>query len=111
MSDEGWRSFDIARASIWRIRSRVRLKCSPDLFEGAGLAPVETEAQAQDLPLALVERSEQAVDLIGEQRGGRHLERRLGRTVLDDVTEFGVPVLAQRLGQRQRLGRGSAAPR
>ena len=29
VSLEGWRSFDMARASIWRMRSRVRLKCSP----------------------------------------------------------------------------------
>jgi hypothetical protein len=26
VSEDGWRSLDIARASIWRIRSRVRLK-------------------------------------------------------------------------------------
>ena len=29
VSEEGCRSLDMARASIWRIRSRVRLKCSP----------------------------------------------------------------------------------
>ena len=28
-SVDGWRSLDMARTSIWRIRSRVRLKCSP----------------------------------------------------------------------------------
>ena len=75
-----------------------------DLFEGARLAAVEAEAQLQDLALALVERREQAGDLVGQQRRGRHLERRLGRAVLDDVTELGVAVFAQRLGQRQRLG-------
>ena len=29
VSLDGCRSFDMARASIWRMRSRVRLKCSP----------------------------------------------------------------------------------
>ncbi len=82
-----------------------------DLFERAGLAAVEAEAELQDLALALVERREQPGDLLGQQRGGRHLERRLGRTVLDDVTELGVAVLAKRLGQRQRLGREAQAPR
>src|SRR4029077_10551469 len=43
------------------------------LFEGAGLAAVEAEAQLQDLALALVERSEQASDLFGQQRGRRNL--------------------------------------
>ena len=78
-----------------------------DLFEGAGLAPVEAEAQLEDLALTLVERAEQPGDLLGQQRGGRHLEGRLGRAVLDDVAELGVAVLAERLGQRS----GSAAKR
>ena len=77
----------------------------PDLFERARLAAVETEAQLQDLPLALVERRQQSGDLLGQERGGGHLERRLGRTVFDDVTEFGIAVFAQWLRQRQRLGR------
>src|SRR5207253_1673 len=33
-----------------------------DLFEGAGLAAVEAEAEAEDLPLTLVERPEQLGD-------------------------------------------------
>src|SRR5581483_12191075 len=48
-----------------------------DLFEGAGLAAVEAEAEAQDLALALVKRTEQPADLVGQQRRGRHLERGL----------------------------------
>src|SRR5271165_495701 len=75
-----------------------------DLLEGPGLAPVEPEAQAQDLALALVERREEAPDLVGQQGDGGHLERRLGRPVLDDVAQLGVAVLAQGLGQRERLG-------
>src|SRR4051812_39761601 len=66
------------------------------LFERARLATIETEPQLQDLPLALVERGEQTSDLLGQQRGGGNLERRLGRTVLDDVAELGVAVFTQR---------------
>ena len=70
-----------------------------DLFERPGLAAVEPEAQLEDLALPLVEGAEQAGDLLGEQRGGRHLEGRLGGAVLDDVAQLGIAVLAQRLGQ------------
>src|SRR5207249_9827228 len=75
-----------------------------DLLEGAGLAAVESETQLEDLALAVVERSEQARDLVGQQGGGRHLERRLGRAVLDNIAQLGVAVLAQRLRPPQRLG-------
>ena len=42
----GMTQLDIARASIWRIRSRVRLKCSPTLFEGPGLTSVKAKTPA-----------------------------------------------------------------
>src|SRR5690606_3026940 len=67
-----------------------------DLFEGARLATIEPEAELQDLALALVERSQQAGDLFRQQRSGGDLERRLGRTILDDVAELGVAVFTQR---------------
>ena len=76
----------------------------PDLFERAGLAAVETEAELQDLALSLVERGEQASNFLGEERRGRNFEGRVGTAVLDHITEFGVAVFAQRLGERQRLG-------
>jgi len=41
-----------------------------DLFERAGLAAIETKAKLEDLALAFVERSQQASDLVGQQRGG-----------------------------------------
>ena len=82
-----------------------------DLFERARLAAVETEAQLEDLPLALVERGQQAGDLLGQQRGGGDLERALGRAVLDDVAELGVAVLAQRLATATAARRRSATPR
>src|SRR3546814_19173854 len=50
----------------------------PDLFEGAGLATVEAEAQLKDLALAVVEGGEEPVDLLGQQRGGGDLEE-IGR--------------------------------
>src|SRR5215217_7062866 len=74
-----------------------------DFLERAGLAAVEPEPQREDLPLPLVERCQQLLDLVGEQRGGCDLERRLRRAVLDDVAEFGVAVFAQRLRQREWL--------
>src|SRR3546814_11308880 len=79
----------------------------PDLFEGAGLATVEAEAQLQDLALAVVEGGEEPVDLLGQQRGGGDLEGGLGGAVLDDVAQLGVAVFAPRLGQREEIGRAS----
>ena len=61
----GWRSFDMALASIWRIRSRERSKCAPTSIEGAGLPAVEAEAQGQDFALAGRERHQQFGDLAG----------------------------------------------
>src|SRR5271169_2494422 len=74
-----------------------------DLLEGARLAAVEAEAQAQDLALALVERREQPADLLGQDRDRGRFEGGLRGAVLDDVTELGVTVLAQRLGQAEGL--------
>ena len=94
----------MARASIWRIRSRVRLKCSPTSSRVRGFASVEAEAQLQDLALTVIERGEQTVDLVGEQRGGGHLERGLGRPVFHDVAELGIAVFTKGLGEREGLG-------
>ena len=102
---EGWRSFDIARASIWRIRSRVRLKYSPTSSRVRGSPRSRPKRRARIWRSRSSSGAEQLLDLVGQQRGGGHLERRLGRAVLDDVAELGVAVLAQRLRQRQRLGR------
>jgi hypothetical protein len=59
-----------------------------DLVEGAGLAPVQAEAQPEDLPLALVEGDEHLVDLVRQKcRGDRG-------AVLHSVAELGVAVVA-----------------
>ena len=76
----------------------------PDLVEGAGLAPIQPEAQAEDLPLAFVEGDEHLVDLPDEQTGRSSVEGGHRRVVFNDIAELGVAVLAQRLGERQRLG-------
>ncbi len=65
-----------------------------DLFERARLAAVETEPQREDLALALVERCEELFDLGRQECSGRDLERRLDRTVFDDIAELGVAVFA-----------------
>src|SRR5581483_11296849 len=102
-------------AGVAQLRHRPRLDLADalagevevlaDFLEGAGLAAVEAEAEAEDLALALVEGAEELGDLFGEEGGGRHLEGRLGRTVFDDVAELGVAVLTKRLGERQGFGR------
>ena len=104
VSADGWRSFDMARASIWRMRSRVRLKCSPTSSSVRGSPRSRPKRSLRICALALVERREQAADLLGEERDGRGLERGLGRLVLDHVAELGVAVLAERLGQREGVG-------
>ena len=46
-----------------------------DFFERARLAAVETEAQGENLALALVERREQTIDLFRQEGSGRDFER------------------------------------
>ena len=75
-----------------------------DLVEGARLPTVEAEAQTEDLPFALVQGDQHLADLARQQRGRRRLEGRYRRAVLDNVTELGVAVFAQRLRERERLG-------
>ena len=53
--------FDLANALAGEVEVLA------DLFERARLATVETEAQLEDLAFALVERGEQAGDLVGQQ--------------------------------------------
>ena len=75
------------------------------VFEGADFArAVKTKTHAQDLLFALVQGLEQLLDGGGHHLDGRHVEGRLGRAVLDHVAELGVAVLAQGLGERNRLG-------
>ena len=72
------------RGRVAQLRHRPRLDLADalpgqvevlaHLLERPGLAPVQPEAQAQDLTLPLVERREQAADLVGQQRHRRHLE-------------------------------------
>ena len=55
-------------------------------------------------PVAAVKERQQTGDLLWEEGRGGNLERRLGRTVLDDVAELCVAVFAQRLAERQGFG-------
>ena len=74
------------------------------LFQGPWLPTIETETQPQNRRHAVIERREQASDLVDEQRLGRRLEWRCGTGVSDDIAEVRVPVFVQRVGQRQGLG-------
>ena len=104
VSEEGWRSLDMARASIWRIRSRVRLKCSPTSSRVRG-SPRSRPKRRRRISRSRSSSGESSRPISsGSRDDGGHLEGRLGRAVLDHVAELGVAVLAQRLGERQRLG-------
>ena len=104
MSDDGCRSLLIARASIWRMRSRVRLKCSPTSSSVRGSPRSRPKRRRRISRSRSSSGDEQPADLLGEDRDRGRLERRLRGAVLDDVAELGVAVLAERLGQAQRLG-------
>ena len=76
-----------------------------DLFERAGLAPVESEPQSQDLTLALVERSEQLLDLVGEHRLRQGLRRPPDHAL--DAAEDALGARARQIdeaGKRQASG-------
>ena len=63
----------------------------------------EAEAHLDHLALALGQRGQRAAQVLPAQVLGGLLERRLGGLVLDEVTELGVVLLADRLLQRDRL--------
>jgi hypothetical protein len=46
------------------------VKVLANLFESAGFATIKTEPELEDLAFPLVERSEESVDLVGQQRRG-----------------------------------------
>jgi hypothetical protein len=45
-----------------------------NFFKGARFAPIKTKAQLQNLAFALVERSQESLNLFGEQRSGCYFE-------------------------------------
>src|SRR5205085_11750215 len=65
-----------------------------DFVGGARLAAVEPESEREDVALPLVEHREELLDLGGQHRTGRGVERRLGTAVLHQVPELGLAVLA-----------------
>jgi hypothetical protein len=76
-----------------------------DFFECPRLTTIETETQFEDLALALVQWSQQSLDLLGEQSGRCHFEGTLRRSIFDDITEFGIAILTQRFAEGQGFGR------
>jgi hypothetical protein len=74
-----------------------------DLLQRVRAGAGEAEAHLDDLALALGKRLERAAHVLTPQVLGRHLERRLGRLVLDEVSELGLLFLADRLLERDRL--------
>ena len=53
---DGWRSFDRATCSIWRIRSRGQLEGDADFLQRPWVPAVQAIAQPEDLPLPVVEQ-------------------------------------------------------
>ena len=94
----------MARASIWRMRSRVRLKCSPTSSRVRGSPRSRPKRSLRISRSRSSSGASRRWISSGSRRGGRHLEGRLGRPVLDHVAQLGVAVLPQRLGERQGLG-------
>src|SRR5262249_31150374 len=78
-------------------------ECLADLLERAGLHPVEPEAELDHAPLALRQRCERVLDVGPAEGQRRRVERRLGLLVLDEVTELGVLLLADRALERDRV--------
>jgi hypothetical protein len=76
----------------------------------ARLTPAEPEAEPEDLPLALVERSQHAGERRREQRRGGYLERALGRAILDEIADLGLAIFAHRLRRRVRRELEALAP-
>ena len=104
-SADGCRSFDIARASIWRMRSRVRPKCSATSSSVRSPPPSRPKRRREDRALALVEHRQHLGHLAGQQRGGRGVERGGRVAVLDEVAELGVAVVTHGLVERDRVDR------
>src|SRR6476469_11230863 len=74
-----------------------------DLLEGPGTPVLEAEAELEHAPLAAGQRVEHRLHLLLEQLVRRGLGRRQGATVLDEVAEVGVLLLADRGLQRDGL--------
>src|SRR4051794_30774455 len=72
-------------------------------LEGAAAAIFEAEAQLQHFALARRQAGEHVHDLLLEQLVGGSVGRGQGHRVLDEVTEVGVFLLADRGLQRDRL--------
>src|SRR5262245_59033706 len=74
-----------------------------DLLERPGAPVLEAEPELEHAPLAARERVQHRLHLLLEQLVRRGLGRREGPTVLDEVAEVGVLLLADRRLERDRL--------
>ena len=73
-----------------------------DFLERPGAAVFKTEPEAQHLTFALVKLAENLVQLLLEQLARGGIGRGQGGTVLDEVAEVAVFLLADRRFQRYR---------
>src|SRR4051794_28532462 len=76
-----------------------------DLVECAGLTVGESEPQPHHAGLALGQRFEHRLQLVLQQRERHRVHGHHGLTVLDEVAELAVALIADRLVERDRLTR------
>src|SRR5206468_3198429 len=72
------------------------VELAADLLEGARSAVLQPEPELEHPPLATRQRVEHRFDLLLEELVGRRLGWGEGATVLDEVAEVGVLLLADR---------------
>jgi hypothetical protein len=77
----------------------AQMELGADLFEGAGLAAIETEAKLQHQPFSVVELTEEGVELTRQGGVGGGLERRGGAGVDQAVGQFEAVALVDGLRQ------------
>ena len=82
--------FAQALPSIWRIRSRVTLKCWPTSSRVTGTAVFEAEAQVEDLAFPVSQTGKDVFDLFFQQDEGGSVVRGDGFRVFDEVAEVGI---------------------
>jgi hypothetical protein len=75
-----------------------------NFFKCAWLAAVKTETKRKNFTFTLIEWSKQARNFFRQQSSCSNFEWRFGCAVFNNVTQFGITVFAQWLGQRKWLG-------
>ena len=107
----GWRIFSESLGLNLTNALASDFELLADLFEGAGIAVTETEAQGEDALLAFRQAGHDFAQSIFEQAEARQVERALRGLVLDEIANVGlVPVAHRRLQRDGLLGHFQDGP-